>query len=108
MKNFLADIFGRQVPQQVARQNAIQSELYRTRKEIETKMAVPVASTGTPISELNGMARTLAIMANMGDGSIATGGRGVRGGEELIAQYNRLVGMAAENDWQNKLNSGNR
>jgi hypothetical protein len=65
MKNFLADIFGRQVPQQIVRQNAIQSELYRTRKEIETKMAVPIASTGTPISELNGMARTLAIMANM-------------------------------------------
>ncbi len=91
MKNFLADIFGRQVPQQIVRQNAIQSELYRTRKEIETKMAVPIASTGTPISELNGMARTLAIMANMGDGSIATGGRGVRGGVELMTKYNRLV-----------------
>ena len=47
-------------------------------------------------------------MPPMGDGSIATGGCGVRGGEELMAQYNRLVGMAAENDWQNKLNSGNR
>ena len=70
-------------------------------------MTIPVASTGTPISELNGMARTLAIMANMGDGSIATGGRGVRGGVELMTKYNRLVGMAAENDWQNKLNSGN-
>lgn len=108
MRNILADIFGRQVPQQIARQNAIQSELYRTRKEIEAKMAVPVASTGTPISELNGMARTLAIMANMGDGSIATGGRGVRGGEELMAHYNQLLGMAKENNWQNKLNNGGR
>ena len=96
MKNILTDIFGRQVPQQVARQNAIRNELYRTRREIETKMAIPVASTGTPISELNGMARTLAIMANMGDGSIASGGRGVRGGEELMAHYNQLIGMATE------------
>ncbi len=108
MRNYLSDIFGMQVPQQIARQYAIQNELHRARKEIETKMSIPTASTGTPISDLNGMARTLAIMANMGDGSIATGGRGVRGGVELMAQYNRLVGMAAENDWQNKLNSGNK
>ena len=108
MKNFLANIFGGQVTPQVARQNAIRSELYQTRRVIENGLSKPLASTGTPISELKGMARTLAMKANIGGGSVASGGQGVRGCDELLDRYSQLVGMARENDWQNKLNSGHR
>ncbi|MBR3099893.1 MAG: hypothetical protein IKH18_10090 [Clostridia bacterium] len=108
MKNFLANIFGGQVAPQIARQNAIRSELYQTQKVIKNGLSKPLASTGTPISELKGMARTLAMKANVGGGSIASGGHGVRGCDELLDRYSQLVGMAKENDWQNKLNSGRR
>ena len=107
-KNFLTNIFSGQVAPQIARQNAIRSELYQTRKVIENGLSKPLASTGTPISELKGMARTLAMKANVGGGSIASGGHGVRGCDELLDRYSQLVGMAKENDWQNKLNSGRR
>ncbi len=108
MKNFLAHIFSGQVSPQIARQNLIRSELYQTRKTIENGLSKPLASTGTPISALKGMARTLAVKANIGGGSVASGGYGVRGCDELLDRYSQLVGMAKENDWQNKLNSGRR
>ncbi len=108
MKNFLANIFGSQITQQAAHQNAIRSELYQARKVIETGLANPYASTGTPISKLKGMAKTLAIKANVGGGSVATGGRGVRGCDEILDRYSQLIGMAKENCWQNNLNSRNR
>ena len=107
-KNFLANIIGGQVAPRIAHQNAIRSELYQTRKVIETGLSKPLASTGTPISELKGMARTLAMKANVGGGSIASGGQGIRGCDELLDRYSQLIGMAKENDWQNKLNSGRR
>ncbi len=107
-KNFLANIFSGLIPQQIAHQNAIRSELYRTRTAIEIGLQKPFASTGTPISELKGMARTLAMKANVGGGSIAAGGRGVRGCDELLDKYSQLIGMAKENDLQTKLSSGSR
>lgn len=106
-KNFLTTIFAGQIFQQTVHQNTIRNELYQTRKVIETRMSNPYASTGTPISELKGMARTLAIKANIGGGSVASGGRGVRACDELLDQYSQLVGMAKENFWQNKLKSDN-
>lgn len=108
MKNFLANIFSGQIAPQIAHQNAIRSELYQTRKTIENGLAKPLASTGTPISDLKGMARTLAMKANVGGGSIASGGHGVRACDELFDRYSQLIGMAKENSWQNKLNSKNK
>ena len=108
MKNFLANFFGGQVAPQIARQNAIRSELVQTRRMIENGLSKPLASTGTPISELKGMARTLAMKANVGGGSVASGGHGVRGCDVLFDRYSQLIGMAKENSWQNKLNSGNK
>lgn len=108
MKNYLTNVSGKQLSQQAAHQTAIRSELYQTQKVIEAGMAKPYASTGTPIAELNGMARTLAIKANVGGGSVATGGQGVRGCDELLDRYSQLIGMAKENNWQNVLNSGDR
>lgn len=106
--NLLSNLFGGQISPQTVHQNAIKKELYQTKKVIETRMSQPNASTGTPISELKGMAKTLAIKANVGGGSIASGGSGVRGCDEILNRYSQLIGMAKENDWQNKLNSGNR
>ena len=103
MRNILASILGGLLSPQAAHQNAIRSELYQTRKEIESGLSKPLAGTGTPISELTGMARTLAIKANVGGGSIATGGHGVRGCDELMDKYSQLIGRVKENDFQNKL-----
>lgn len=108
MKHFLANIFSGQISHQATHQQAIRNELHQTRKVIESGLANPYASTGTPISKLNGMARTLAMKANVGGGSVKTGGRGVRGCDELLDRYSQLIGMAKENCWQNKLNSVNR
>lgn len=108
MKNFLAEIFGKQVSPQTAHQIQIRNALYQTRREIDAGIAKPLAGTGTPIAELKGMARTLAIKANVGGGSVATGGKGVRGCDELLDRYSQLMGMARENGWQNKLNQHNQ
>lgn len=105
--NFLSNLFGkRSLSPQVAHQLQIQSALLQTRNKINEGLAKPLASTGTPIAELSGMAQVLAQKANLGGGSIATGGRGVRGGDELLNQYSQLMGMAKENCIQNKLNNG--
>lgn len=45
----------------------------------------PNASTGTPISDLNGIAKSLAMISNLGGGSKAIGGEGVEGGIRNIA-----------------------
>lgn len=48
----------------------------------------PNASTGTPISDLNGIAKSLAMISNLGGGSKAVGGGGV---EEGIRNINDLA-----------------
>lgn len=107
--NFLSNLFGkRSISPQAAHQMQIQSALLQTRSKIDEGLAKPLASTGTPIANLSGMAKTLAMKANLGGGSIATGGRGVRGGDELLNQFSQLTGMAKENYIQNKLNNGGR
>ena len=47
----------------------------------------PNASTGTPISDLNGIAKSLAMISNLGGGSKAIGG----GVEEGIRNINDLA-----------------
>lgn len=107
--NYLSNIFGKQsLSPQAAHQLQIQNALLQTKRKIDAGLAKPVASTGTPIEDLSGMAKTLALKANLGGGSIATGGRGVRGGDELLNQYSQLMGMARENYIQNKLNNNGR
>ncbi len=48
----------------------------------------PNASTGTPISDLNGIAKSLAMISNLGGGSKAVSGGGV---EEGIRNINDLA-----------------
>lgn len=52
----------------------------------------PNASTGTPISDLNGIAKSLAMISNLGGGSKAVGGEGVEGG---IRNITGLTGTEA-------------
>lgn len=52
----------------------------------------PNASTGTPISDLNGIAKSLAMISNLGGGSKAVGGEGVEGG---IRNITGLTGAEA-------------
>ena len=52
----------------------------------------PNASTGTPISDLNGIAKSLAMISNLGGGSKAVGGEGVGGG---IRNITDLTGAEA-------------
>lgn len=52
----------------------------------------PNASTGTPISDLNGIAKSLAMISNLGGGSKAIGGEGVEGG---IRNITDLAGAEA-------------
>lgn len=52
----------------------------------------PNASTGTPISDLNGIAKSLAMISNLGGGSKAVGGEGVEGG---IRNITDLTGAEA-------------
>lgn len=47
------------------------------------------ASTGTPMDELHGGAKTMAQMSNIGGGSKATGGGGVAEGLKAVLQYTR-------------------
>ncbi|MDE6789622.1 MAG: hypothetical protein K2J47_09950 [Ruminococcus sp.] len=56
------------------------------RSQIEERLATPTASTGTPIDDLNGIAKALAMMANAGGGAVAIGGGGVAEGIKNITE----------------------
>lgn len=68
----------------------------------------PNASTGTTISDLNGIAKSLAMISNLGGGSKAIGGGGVEEGIRNINDLARarhisqgIVTEREENDGQN-------
>ena len=56
------------------------------RIQIDNGIAKNKASTGTDMSKLHGMAKTLAQLANIGDGSIESGGGGVAEGIKRITE----------------------
>ena len=64
-------------------------ELEKTIRETDSKimkgLEKTTASTGTPISELNGGAKFMAQLSNIGGGSVETGGGGIRDGFNTIA-----------------------
>ena len=57
----------------------------KTDKLIQQGLERPTASTGTPTAKLSGGALFLTQLSNIGGGSIATGGNGIRGGFNIIA-----------------------
>lgn len=58
----------------------------KTNAKIKEGLEKPTASTGTPISKLNGGSKFMAQLSNIGGGSVATGGGGIRDGFNTIAE----------------------
>ena len=55
-----------------------------TDSKIAKGLAKPTASTGTPIADLSGGSKFMAQLSNIGGGSLATGGGGIRNGFNTI------------------------
>lgn len=70
-----------------ASNNENQLELKKKTDELIKKgLECPTASTGTPIKDLNGGARFMAQISNIGGGSVETGGGGIKDGFNTIAE----------------------
>lgn len=68
-----------------------------TDKQIKEGLEKPNASTGTPMDDLSGGAKVMAQLANIGKGSIETGGEGVKGGlNALMANMLAKGAMSVE------------
>lgn len=65
-------------------QNTI-STIEKTDQQIVDGLSNPTASTGTPMTDLNGGAKFMAQLSNIGGGSVAVGGGGIKAGFETIA-----------------------
>ena len=68
----------------LSEQEKLDEVIERTDKKIIQGLENPTASTGTPISNLNGGAKFLAQLSNIGGGSVATGGGGIKDGFNTI------------------------
>ena len=63
----------------------VQEIIKTTDSKIKEGLSRPTASTGTPMKDLNGGAKFMAQLSNIGGGSLATGGGGIRDGFNTIA-----------------------
>lgn len=73
----------------IAKRKSLAVAFNSTRNQIEKGIAKKTASTGTPISSLKGGAKITAMLSNIGGGSKATGGSGMKGGMEKIIRATR-------------------
>jgi len=62
------------------------NEIENTEKKIQKGISKPTASTGTPIDKLNGAAKFMAVLSNIGGGSVNSGGGGVKEGFNTITK----------------------
>lgn len=67
--------------------SSIEELVEYTDRKIQKGLDEPTASTGTPMTNLSGGAKFMAQLSNIGGGSKATGGGGIRDGFNTI-QYN--------------------
>lgn len=58
-----------------------------TGTQIKNGLEKKSAGTGTPINKLNGAAKTLAQLSNIGGGSKSTGGGGIEKGMEIMGKF---------------------
>ncbi|GHU75205.1 hypothetical protein FACS1894188_05540 [Clostridia bacterium] len=81
----------------------------KTDKKIQKGLDKPIASTGTPISELKGAAKFTSSLSNIGGGSKDTGGGGMEDGLKTINQNSAAKGIlyGVETAKQNELSSSN-
>ena len=73
----------------IAKRKSLAGAYNSVRKQIENGIAKKTASTGTSINRLKGCAKTTAILSNIGGGSKATGGSGMKGGMKKIINANQ-------------------
>ncbi len=73
------------VPTNIALANKI--ALDTSARKIKEGLSRETASTGTPIEDLHGAAKFTAQLSNIGGGSVATGGGGIKDGFNTVAQY---------------------
>lgn len=66
-----------------------------TGNKIKEGLAKPTASTGTPMNDLHGGAAVMAAISNIGNGSVANGGGGVKEGLETITIHAAAKGILA-------------
>lgn len=84
---------------------SVQETIKSTESKIKDGLSKPTASTGTPMKDLSGGARFMAQLSNIGGGSLATGGGGIKVGFNTIAKnifakgYNK-EGLSIGNEQQ--------
>ena len=64
----------------------VQEIIKTTDSKIKEGLSRPTASTGTPMKDLNGGAKFMAQLSNIGGGSLVTGGGGIRDGFNTVAR----------------------
>lgn len=76
------------MPQTVlsSEEKTLKEIITQTDNRIRQGLEKETASTGTPMDELYGGAKFMAQLSNIGDGSVETGGGGIKKGFNTIAQ----------------------
>lgn len=64
---------------------SLKNVIEKTNNDIQKGLEMPTASTGTPIEKINGGAKFMAQLSNIGGGSVETGGGGIKEGFNTIA-----------------------
>lgn len=72
--------------------NILSADQYRlimrqAEQQIQSGLQTQYASTGFPINRLNGGARTNALLAAIGGGTVSAGGNGIYGGLQVLMLY---------------------
>lgn len=66
------------------------NSLYKsTGDKIKKGLAKETASTGTPIKDLHGAAKTMSMLSNIGGGSKKTGGGGIAAGMDTMIKHEK-------------------
>ena len=68
----------------------LEKELVNTERKIQKGLAKETASTGTPIRDLSGAAKTVAQISNVGGGSKEVGGGGIEDGLKTMLEHTAL------------------
>ena len=92
-----SDVPSKQLSQE---EKSLKKTIDDTKEKIKKGIEKPTASTGTPVNELYGAAKTTATLSNIGGGSKETGGGGMEKGLGIITDFTaataKLDGMQFE------------
>ena len=73
------------LPQLNTNSTSIQTVVKKTNAQIQSGLEKTTASPGTPIKDLHGAAKFMAQLANIGNGSVSSGGGGIKAGFNTVA-----------------------